>query len=122
MAKGGVKFSVKAQGVDRVIKSLGSEGAKALENKLDKIVEANAIKIVNQAKENAPERDRNLKRSIHLYGRPAKLKRTIGSNMPYAQRQEYEHKSKRGYFRRALWDGRQPFRNDIQNAIKDLGR
>lgn len=122
MAKGGVKFSVKAKGVDRVIQSLGSEGAKALENKLDKIVEANAIKIVNQAKENAPERDRNLKRSIHLYGRPAKLKRTIGSNMPYAQRQEYEHKSKRGYFRRALWDGRQPFRTDIQNAIKDLGR
>jgi hypothetical protein len=107
-------------GLDEVLQRLGREGAQELERELDNIVEANAIKIVNQAKENAPIRDGNLKRSIRLYGRPAKLKRTIGSNMPYAQRQEYEHATKKGYFRKALWSGREPFRQEIRDAIRRL--
>ncbi|MFU8688477.1 HK97 gp10 family phage protein [Rossellomorea sp. FS2] len=123
MAKGGsVKYTITAKGAAEVMKALGAEGAKALEDRLDLIVEANAVKIANEAKENAPERDRFLKRSIKLYGKPVRLERTIGSNMPYAQRQEYEHKSKRGYFRKALWSGREPFRSAIQNEIKKLGR
>jgi hypothetical protein len=119
MAKG-PKFTVKVQGVDEVLRKLGSEGAKALEQRLDNIVEANAIKIANEAKENAPIRDGFLKRSIRLYGRPARLARTIGSNMPYAQRQEYEHKTHKAYFRRALWNGREPFRKDIRDELKKL--
>lgn len=116
----GKKFAVKVTGVDEVLQKLGSEGAKELTKRLDDIVEANAIKIVNEAKNNAPYRDGHLKRSIHLYGRPARLKRTIGSNMPYAQRQEYEHKTHKAYFRKALWNGRTPFREDIRREIAKL--
>lgn len=115
------KFSIKAMGVSEVMQKLGSQGAKQLAAEIDNIVEANAIKIVNEAKENAPILDGNLKRSIRLYGRPAFLARTIGSDRPYAQRQEYEHATSKGYFRKAIWNGREPFRNDIQNEIKKLG-
>lgn len=108
-------------GVDEVLKRLGKEGAKSLEGRLDLIVEKNAINIVNEAKENAPIRDGHLKRSIRLYGRPARLKRTIGSDREYAQRQEYEHPTNKGFFRKALWKGREPFRKDIRDEIKKLG-
>lgn len=115
------RISANIQGLDEVLRRLGSAGARQLESELDRIVEEHAISIVNEAKENAPERDRFLKRSIKLYGRPVKLQRTIGSNMPYAQRQEYEHATKRGYFRKAMWNGREPFRQDITGAIRRLG-
>jgi hypothetical protein len=114
------RISANIQGLDEVLQQLGVEGARQLEQELENIVEANAVRIANEAKENAPILDGNLKRSIHLYGRPAKLARTIGSNMPYAQRQEYEHATKKGYFRKALWNGREPFRREIREAIQRL--
>jgi len=117
---GGVKFSVKANGVEAVLRKLGSEGAKRLADDLDIVVEKQALMTVNDAKNNAPQKDGNLKRSIKLYGKPVKLSRTIGSNMPYAQRQEYEHKSRKGYFRKALWKRREPFRKAIESEIKKL--
>lgn len=114
------KFSVKVQGVSEVLSKLGAEGAKELETRLDRVVEAQALLTVNDAKENAPIKDGFLKRSIKLYGKPARLSRTIGSNMPYAQRQEYEHATNKGYFRKALWTRREPFRKAIQDEIKKL--
>lgn len=110
-----------AKGLDEVFRKLGKDGANALANELDGIVESNALKIVNQARENAPRRDGFLKNSINIYGKKVKLVRTIGSDRPYAQRQEYEHATKKGYFRKALWGSREPFRRDIQNAIKKRG-
>lgn len=116
-----MRIKFKVTGVEEVMKKLGSAGAKDLENSLDRIVETNALKIANQAKENAPHKDGFLKRSIRLYGRPAKLARTIGSNLPYATRQEYEHATKKGYFRKAIWSGREPLRKDIMDEIKKRG-
>lgn len=121
----GPKFSIKVSGVDEILKvinALGSKAAAELENNLDKIVEANAVKIANEAKVNAPIKDGFLKRSIRLYGRPARLARTIGSNVPYAQRQEYEHKTHKAYFRKALWNGRATFREDIRKELEKLDK
>jgi hypothetical protein len=114
------KFKVKAHGIDEVLSRLGDEGAAKLIADLDKTVEKQALLTVNDAKENAPIRDGFLKRSIKLYGKPIKLERTIGSNRPYAQRQEYEHATNKGYFRKALWTRREPFRKAIQDEIKKL--
>lgn len=116
-----MRITAKATGIDKVNAKLGAQGAKELEAALDLIVEEHALKIANEAKSNAPIKDGFLKRSIRLYGRPARLARTIGSNMPYATRQEYEHKTHKGYFRRAIWSGREPFRQDIVNEIKKRG-
>jgi hypothetical protein len=116
------KFTVKVSGVREVLSKLGDEGARELAQRLDRVVEEQALLTVNEAKENAPIKDGFLKRSIRLYGRPAFLARTIGSNMPYAQRQEYEHKTHKGFFRRALWNRREPFRKAIQDEIKKIDK
>jgi len=113
-------FKVKATGVEAVLRKLGAEGAKRLADDLDIIVEKQALLTVNDAKENAPYKDGMLKRSIKLYGKPVRLERTIGSNVPYAQRQEYEHATNKGYFRKALWKRREPFRKAIESEIKKL--
>jgi hypothetical protein len=122
MARRGVKFRVKTTGVYDVLAALGAKAAKELAGEFDEIVEKNAVKIVNQTKENAPIRDGFLRNSIHIYGRPAKMARIIGSDRDYATRQEYEHATKKGFFRKALWAGRVPLRDDIKTAIKSRGR
>jgi len=116
-----LKISGKVEGLDKLLRQLGSEGASRLLKDLDNIVEKNALKIVNEAKKNAPVRDSPLVNSISLYGKKIALQRTVGSDRPYAQRQEYEHKTKKGYFRKAMWNGRQPLRSDIEKRIKELG-
>jgi hypothetical protein len=111
-------INIRASGVEDVLRQLGEQAADELTEELDKVVQRHAVKIANQAKHNAPVKSGKLKGSIHIYGRPVKLRRVIGSNVPYATRQEYEHKTKKGYFRRALWKGRKPFRDDIERTIK----
>jgi hypothetical protein len=109
-----------AKGLEEVLKKIGKEGAKKLTEELDGITEIHALKAINEAKENAPRRDGFLKNSIHLYGRQMKLSRLFGSDRPYATRQEYEHATKKGFFRKAMWNRREPYRKDIQDAIKRL--
>lgn len=116
------RFSVRANGVEEVLRRLGTRGATVLAEELDTIVEEQALLTVNDAKGHAPIKDGFLKRSIKLYGKPVKLSRTIGSNRPYAQRQEYEHETHKGYFRKALWSRREPFRKAIQEEIEKLNR
>lgn len=114
------KFKVTGtRGLDEVLKKLGSEGAKALTEELDKITEINSKKMVNSARGYAPRRYGFLKNSIDIYEK-GEMYRDIGSDRPYAQRQEYEHATNKGYFRKALWNGREPYRKDIEDAIKRL--
>jgi Bacteriophage HK97-gp10, putative tail-component len=113
------KFTVKATGVEEVLRKLGAKGAQEFAKEIDKIVERHALNIVNNARQNAPIDTGALKNSIDIY-EEGDLYRVVGSDRPYAQRQEYEHKTKKGYFRKALWNEREPFRKDIKDAIERL--
>jgi hypothetical protein len=115
----GVKFKIKAQGVEEVLRKLGAKGAQEFAKEIDQIVEEHALNIVNNARHNAPIDTGALKNSIDIY-EEGELYRVVGSDRPYAQRQEYEHATKKGYFRKALWNEREPFRKDIQDAIERL--
>ena len=117
----GVKLTIKAQGVEEVLRKLGAKGAQEFAKEIDQIVEKHALNIVNNARRNAPIDTGALKNSIDVY-EEGELYRVIGSDRPYAQRQEYEHKTKKGYFRKALWNEREPFRKDVQDAIKRLDK
>jgi hypothetical protein len=121
MAKGGVKFKVKATGMNDLLDAVGRKGARELTKELDDLTGKHALLMVNDAKQNAPYDTGKLQGSIDIYDEEL-LSRTIGSDLPYAQRQEYEHKSKKGFFRKAIWRGRQPFRDAINSAIKRRGR
>lgn len=115
------RVKVKVEGLEEVLRKLGEEGAKSLIEELDGITEKHGLLAVNEAKENAPRRDGFLKNSIHFYGRQMKMSRLFGSDRPYAARQEYEHATKKGFFRKALWNRREPFREEIREAIKKRG-
>lgn len=115
------RIKVKIDGIDEIRNRLGVRGAKALGYKVDKVTEFHTLKMANDAANNAPERDRHLKNSITAS--PKRLSKgawQFGSDRPYAQRQEYEHKTRKGFFRKALWNGRNPFRNDIRDLIRNM--
>lgn len=115
-------LKIKAQGLSEALKKAGKMRGQ-LHDDADKAVEYTAKKVVNLARERAPRRDGFLKNSIQIMRQyTAPLTRVIGSDRPYARRQEYEHKSRRGYFRKSMFDGRKVLREKIADAIKRLGR
>lgn len=116
------RVTITTSGADKIRRKLGKKAARELTRELDRVIEANSLKIVNNAKENAPIKTGALKRSIKIYEKPAEMERIIGSNMPYATKQEYEHKTKKGYFRRAVWGGKEPLRKDIELELRKHGR
>jgi hypothetical protein len=116
------RIKVKVDGLDEVLRQLGREGAASLIEELDDVTEKHGLMAVNEAKENAPRRDGFLKNSIHFYGRQSKMSRLFGSDRPYAARQEYEHATKKGFFRKALWNRREPFREEIRETIERRGK
>jgi Bacteriophage HK97-gp10, putative tail-component len=122
MARGGVKFTVKAFGVEEVMKQLGKNAANELANELDGVVEKQSFETVNDVKANTPVDTGRLVNSIDVYEKPAKMARIIGSPVEYATRQEYEHKSKKGFFRKALFKRRTLLRKEVEAIIQKRGR
>lgn len=111
---------ISARGLDAALRS-AREIPLELIDALDDETERAALRVINDARENAPRLDGALKNSIRMYGRDVKLKRTIGSDRPYAQRQEYEHATKRGFFRKALYRERNTFRAAIERVLRRAG-
>lgn len=101
--------------------------AKRTNTELDQAVEAEvekaALRTVNDAATNAPRRDGHLKNSIT--SSPKRIKAytwRVGSDRPYAARQEYEHKTNRGFFRKALFNERTRFRDALAKLLEKVGR
>jgi hypothetical protein len=113
------QLRIKAHGIAEALKS-AREIPRELIDGIDRETEKAALNIVNDARENAPHKTGALAQSIKIYEK-RKLARVIGSDRPYAARQEYEHKSKRGFFRKALYKAREPFRKAIEGVIKKAG-
>lgn len=87
-------------------------------DELDKETEKAALRVINDARAEAPRDTGALANSIRTYGRVKPLRRTVGSNLPYAARQEYEHASKSGFFRKAIYKERITFREAIEDVLK----
>ncbi|MGD6775229.1 HK97 gp10 family phage protein [Sutcliffiella horikoshii] len=118
-----MKFKVKVTGADELIKKLGSKAADQLLKDLDGITEKNTLKMANDAAEGAPRRDGHLKNSIiSSVRRVSAATYTFGSDRPYAARQEYEHRTHKGFFRKSLWKNRAVFRKEIVEQLKKVGR
>lgn len=89
-----------------------------VERALGDVVEEYTDYMAAQASDNAPIDTGALKADIlSSVEREAPLSRIFGSDLPYAQRQEYEHKTKNAYFRRAIWQYEQPFYQAIRRAL-----
>jgi len=81
-------------------------------------VETFTRKMANESSGNAPIKDGYLKGS--LASSPEKLGPTewsFGSDLPYALRQEYEHRTHKGFVRKAVWNNREAYRKAIKSRI-----
>jgi hypothetical protein len=111
-------FNVKVSGVSEALKRAGSVREQLI-RELDEETGKAALRVVNDAKKSAPRKSGALKNSIDIYEED-KMTRVVGSDKPYAQRQEYEHATQKGFFRNALWRERSVFRDNIKAILRKI--
>lgn len=106
--------------IRKVKREYGSRGARELKRRVGLVIEEGTRDMAEQAYQYAPKDTTALAQSIIAsVEREAPLTWYFGSTMPYAQRQEYEHKTKSAYFRRAIWK-ETPFVYDrLTTVVKD---
>lgn len=101
-----MRVKVNVRGINEVRNKLGARAADDLVDALDLDIGVETRKIANEGADNAPIETGALKASIRFSTRrDAAMKYHFGSYLPYALRQEYEHKTKNAYLRRAWWAG-----------------
>ena len=101
-----LKFNVTVTGINEVRDKLGAKAANDLELALDLDIGVETRKMANDAANRAPIETGALKASIrYSTRRDGSMSYHFGSYLPYALRQEYEHKSKSPFLRQAYWDG-----------------
>lgn len=111
------RINISVQGLDKVMKDFSLAGIKAQGN-ADKVTETYARKMANEAGKNAPVDTGNLR--TNLIASPYRLKAgtwQFGGTLPYSRRQEYEHRTKKGFIRKAVWNNRTPYRDAIKREV-----
>jgi hypothetical protein len=89
---------------------------------LDRITEAYARKMANEAAQGAPVDTGRLRNSFPPSVRKeSDVHWSFGSDVEYAKVQEYEHRSKKGFVRKAVWDNREAYRNKIKERLGQIG-
>ena len=112
-----MRMNVKVSGLDSVMKDFSLAGIKAQGN-ADKVTETYTRKMANEAGENAPVDSGDLR--ANLLASPHRLTPTtweFGGTLPYTRRQEYEHKSKKGFIRKAVWSNRNDYREALRREV-----
>lgn len=116
MAKNGLNIEV------RGVKAAIQRTKNARDELIRGIAEATeraALAVANDAADNAPRLHGYLRNSIIASPRKVNaLKWTVGSDLPYAARQEYEHKSRKGFFRKALAKESPLYEKAIKDVIR----
>lgn len=111
-----VNFNVKIDGLGDVLKMFDQVGGQQAVNDIDKITETYARKMASDSAGMAPVDTGALKNSLASSPRQAPEPHTWqwGSDKEYATRQEYEHKTKKAFVRKAIWNNE----NDYADAVK----
>ncbi len=112
-----MKLGINVKGIDKVINEFSVRGV-AAQHRADKVTEAFTRKIANESAEMAPVDTSDLKNSI--LASPERLylaEWQFGSRLPYANRQEYEHPSKKGFIRKAVWNNRDEYRKKLREEV-----
>lgn len=112
-----MRMNVKVQGVEKVMQS---NTLKAVEAQLraDKVTETYTRKMANEAADGAPVKSGDMRANIAASPRRvSKALWEFGGTLPYTKRQEYEHKSKKGFIRKAVWRNRNDYREAIRREV-----
>ena len=115
---GRIRMRGRAKGFDRAKRKVGAASASQLADKLDTEMHVQMQKIATDAYGRAPVEAGALRTSLlRSVTKEAAMDYIFGSYMPYAQRQEYEHKTKGFYMHDAMFAGKIPTRRALTRAI-----
>lgn len=109
-----MRVNVKVQGIDKVMNDFTQRGL-AAQYRADKVTESYTRKMANEAGANAPVDTGDMRANI--LASPRRVTNAVwefGGTLAYTRRQEYEHSTKRGFIRKAVWKNR----NDYRSALK----
>ncbi|MFJ5716533.1 hypothetical protein [Neobacillus sp. NPDC093127] len=129
-------FSVKVDGLDELLQALDPG---PVVTDIDRITEAYTRKMANESAIGAPRKTGKLANSFPssvrkeggfgaktkswiLFGKATTAVWSFGSDLPYALKQEYEHRSKKGFVRKAVWNNREAYREKIRERLGQMGR
>jgi hypothetical protein len=114
------RYRIDFDGVDLVKRKYGRSGARKLRKRVGLAIEEGVRGMAENSYQRSPKDTTALANSILAsVQKEAPLTWYYGSTMPYAQRQEYEHKTKRGYFRFAIWEEAPIIKGRIEWIIGD---
>src|SRR5699024_1892142 len=112
-----MNINVSVRGLDEVMSVFTEKGDKA-RLKADTITETYARKMAHESAWLAPVDSGDLRTSIAASARKLKPAHwEYGSNLAYARRQEYEHRSNKGFIRPSVWNNRAPFREALRREV-----
>lgn len=109
-----MRVNVKVQGIDKVMNDFTQRGL-AAQYRADKVTETYTRKMANEAGASAPVDTGDMRANI--LASPRRVTNAVwefGGTLAYTRRQEYEHSTKRGFIRKAVWKNR----NDYRSALK----
>lgn len=113
-------INISVKGLDEVMKDFSLAGLKAQGN-ADKVTETYTRKMANEAAAMAPVDSSDL--INNLLASPHRMSAGVwefGGTLPYTRRQEYEHKTKKGFIRKATWNNREAYREAIKRVVTKL--
>jgi hypothetical protein len=112
-------FNVNVSGLNDVLRMLDDGPVKT---DLDRITEAYTRKMANETAQAAPVDTGKLKNSFPPSVRKeGDVSWSYGSDVPYAKKQEYEHRTKKGFVRKTVWNNRELYRNKINERLGEMG-
>lgn len=113
-------FNIKSSGFDKALRSMSRAKAKEVLNRADKVVEKGVRQMANDAANLGPVKTGKLVGSIPPSVRRAKLAGSwqFGSDVEYAKEQEYTNPTKKGFFRKAVFNNRNKIRADLADILK----
>lgn len=112
-----MRLNVNVKGLDKVMRDFSTAGIKAQGN-ADKVTETYTRKMANDSADMAPVKSGDLR--ANLAASPHRLKPAVwefGGTLPYTRRQEYEHKTKKGFIRKSVWRNRNDYREALRREV-----
>lgn len=112
-----MKINVSVKGIDKVMNDFSLKGVKAQSN-VDKVAEKYTRKMANESAGMAPVDTGDLRSNLLASPRRIKLGTwEWGGTLAYTRRQEYENPTRKGFIRKATWNNRQAFRDEIRREV-----
>lgn len=97
-------IDIDVDGIEALREQLGNRAAKRIRKSVSSDIEQGVDQMAEDSYQKAPVETGALRNSIKAsVKREGWAEYIYGSHLPYAQRQEYEHRPKAGYFRKAIW-------------------